>query len=97
MKPKSGAAIRHARIKAGVSQGLAGQAIGRSQFWISKVESGEIRLDCAATAKILEAIKRLGAMQKRSIPRPIFEDLALPGRVEAAHIRRNTLQGKSEL
>lgn len=86
-----GEAVRCARVERGLSQTAVGRAIGRSQWFISRVESGIVRVDESAIDKILAAIARLGKKQTSAM----FADLALPNRVETAEQRRNVLQGSA--
>lgn len=90
-----GEAIRRARVERGISQVAVARAVGVSQWKISRIEGGYIRLPESSLDRILAAIVRLGQKKTESGPHAIFPDLALPSRVEMMNQRRNTLQGKA--
>lgn len=55
-RPQTFCVLRAARILAGMSQVRLGQLIGRSNSWVSRVESGEIDASPTEQAKIAEAL-----------------------------------------
>ena len=48
--------LRLARTEAGLTQAELGQAVGRSQTWVSKCELGERRVDVVELAELAEAL-----------------------------------------
>ena len=48
--------LRQARVEAGLTQAGLGQAVGRSQTWVSKCELGERRVDIVELADLAEAL-----------------------------------------
>lgn len=92
MKKKidTGDAIRRARVSHHLSQFAVARAVGRQQWWMSRVETGVVRLDGDTIDKILAAIVRLGELKKSPA---IFADLAIgDGRMSRP---ANTLQGSA--
>ncbi len=48
--------IREARVKAGITQGELAKRIGKTQSYISKLESAQIRLDIVQLKELAQAI-----------------------------------------
>jgi transcriptional regulator with XRE-family HTH domain len=81
-----GQSIRRARIQAQMSQTTLGAILGRSQNWISRIERDVDETRPDVLAHVLLAIDRVKQERdKRKPTRPIFSDLRLPTRLEAAN------------
>jgi transcriptional regulator with XRE-family HTH domain len=50
--------LKQARIDAGLSQQAVADKLGKPQSYVSKIESGERRLDIAETKRIAEIYKK---------------------------------------
>jgi len=58
------AKIRERRREQRVSQGEVGVELGRSQFWVSLVERGQIALDETTAERMIVAIDRIVERRK---------------------------------
>lgn len=52
------AKLKEARLKAGLTQVIAGKLMGQDQTFISKVESGQYRVDAVQLAKFAKVYKK---------------------------------------
>jgi predicted transcriptional regulator len=56
--------IRERRREKRVSQGELGLELGRSQFWVSLIESGQIALEPTVCERMVLAINRIAERKK---------------------------------
>ena len=80
MKTSSPKTLKRERIAAGISQTELGEALRRSQMWISLLERGHIPITLDMEGRVLTAIRRLAEFKKaaQKQQRAMTEDLALP-------------------
>ena len=79
--------IKQRRVDGDISQTMLGDAIGRSQWFVSMLERGAISVDHETAAKILAAIDRLSEFKRQAKEKKAteFADLRLKTRVELAN------------
>lgn len=79
--------VRRRRVAAGTSQVELGIAIGRSQWWVSSVEKGTVRIDKEVARRMFAAIDKLQALKRERQPKysRLFQDVRLPSRIEMAN------------
>ena len=72
--------LRRERIAAGISQTELGEALRRSQVWVSLLERGRIPITVDMEGRVLTAIRRLSEFRKAAEEqrRAMTQDLALP-------------------
>ncbi len=72
--------LRRGRIAAGVPQTELGEALRRSQVWVSLLERGRIAITPDMERRVMTAILRLAEFRKaaQKQQRAMTEDLALP-------------------
>jgi len=82
--------VRRRRIAASASQAELGIAVGRSQWWISSLEKGNVRLGRENASRIFAAIDKLASLKRERQEQysDFFKDVRLPSRV--AMINRKT-------
>lgn len=56
LRARFGPAVRHLRLKAGLSQAELGDRVGKSQPWVAAIESGRLGTSLGAVDNLAEAL-----------------------------------------